>query len=537
MERGRRRYVVSAARGLWLAAALLGTPAVGLAQEAPAAASDLEARLRELEERNRRLATQLEASELRHQQQMELLLQEMQALRSAVAPAPPAAAGPTAPATGAAAEPSAEARRQAGVPTYRTVDRAPDAEARRPLRGTFGPGFEFQTEDGEATLQIHQETQIDYRAFDPTGEEFARSAFYLPRARIFFTGRVSKPWEYMFAINQGFANNFTVFDAWLNYRPDDRLQFKIGRFMSPFNYEQFAISNMWLIAPERSLFTSNLGLNRMLGAQFWGFLFDKRLDYALGVFDGPRNSFEDFNDAKDVMGYLNLRPFQDRDGSLFEFLNLGGSFTYGMQDNPLVPASWRVATNASNAGTADRAAPPFYVFNRGVEERGDRTFWSAHVAYFYKQLSLLADYNGAILRYAPSNDAPASFVIPTHGFSVAAGYFLTGEEVERRTIVLPRRDFDLRRNRFGLGAWELVGRYTTLNFDRDILSPELTDPNLWSHEAWVTNLGLNWYPNRYFKVYLDWQHADFGRPVAYDIEPLRRSRTNDLFWLRVQFYF
>ena len=26
--------------------------------------------------------------------------------------------------------------------------------------------------------------------------------------------------------------------------------------MTPFNYEQFAIQNMWLFAPERSLFTA-----------------------------------------------------------------------------------------------------------------------------------------------------------------------------------------------------------------------------------------------------------------------------------------
>ena len=31
-----------------------------------------------------------------------------------------------------------------------------------------------------------------------------------------------------------------------------------------------AVQNMNLLAPERSLFTANYGLNRMLGAQVWG---------------------------------------------------------------------------------------------------------------------------------------------------------------------------------------------------------------------------------------------------------------------------
>jgi phosphate-selective porin OprO/OprP len=403
-----------------------------------------------------------------------------------------------------------------------------------PLKADFGPGFEIISDDGEHQIQIHQETQLDYRDFDPNGEEFARSGFVFPRARLFFNGRVTKHWEYMFSINRGFGA-LDVLDAFVNYHPSDQFQIKAGRFMTPFNYEQFAVQNMWLITPERSLFTSNLGLNRQLGVQAWGQLLDKRLDYAVGVFDGPRNSYEDFNDAKDVFAYMNVRPFQDWDDSPLEFLNIGGSFAYGAQDNPLVPASWRTAANASNAGTADRFAPPFYAFNDGVVERGQRAFWSANVAYFYKRLSVLADYNGGILRYAQAR-APESFVIPAHGASVAAGFFLTGEEVERRTIVEPLRPFSLRRGDFGLGALELVARYGMLNFDRDILSPELTDPTQWSHRAWTTNLGVNWYLNRYVKIYLDWQHSEFGVPVFY-APPDKKALTNELFWFRLQFYF
>jgi phosphate-selective porin OprO/OprP len=501
---------------------------------------DLDSRVRDLEEMNRRLSTQLEAAEMRHQEQMELLLREIQALKGPVQPAEASSATPAArPATDASAGSTGGTTGRGGptggVPTYRGVTRG--SEEKRPVKGTFGQGLDFQTEDGEFDLQIHQETQVDYRSFDPEGDTFARDGFFIPRARIFFTGRVTKQWDYMFSLNHGFANNFAVLDAWLSYHPDDRFQFRIGRFMTPFNYEQYAVQNMWLIAPERSLFTSNLGLNRQIGAQLFGTAWDKRLDYAVGLFNGPRNSFDDFNGAKDVMGYLNVRPFQEQKGTLFEFLNVGGSFTAGMQDNTLTPQAWRVATNASNSGQADRAAPPFYIFDRTVVERGDRAFWSAHVAWFYKSLSVIADYNGANLRYASSADAPASVVIPAHGYSIAAGYFLTGEEVERRTILVPKKDFDLRRDKFGLGAWELIGRYSTLNFDKDILSPDLTDPELWSNEAWVTNLGLNWYPNRFVKIYLDWQHAEFGGPVAYSLDPVRKSLTNDMLWLRAQFYF
>ena len=103
-----------------------------------------------------------------------------------------------------------------------------------------------------------------------------------------------------------------------------------------------------MATPERSLFTTNLGPNRQVGLMAWGFLLDKRLDYAAGVFTGPRNSFEDFNNPKDFMGYLNARPFQDSD--LVPWLrdwNIGTSVDYGVQDQAAVPRTFRRAVSFS----------------------------------------------------------------------------------------------------------------------------------------------------------------------------------------------
>jgi phosphate-selective porin OprO/OprP len=485
---------------------------------------------------NRRLAEQLQASEARHAEQMNQLLEEIRDLRGRLEPSESTMGS----ASARSSAPSADAGRNAEgrpgpVPSYTLSNIR--AEPKAALNANFGPGFELISDDGEYMLQVHQETQVDYRAFDPNGEVFAHDGFVFPRARIFFNGRTTKPIEYMISFNRGFGG-LDLLDAFINVRYDDRVQFKIGRFMTPFNYEQFAIQNMWLIAPERSLFTSNLGLNRMLGAMFWGTVLDQRADYAIGVFDGPRNSYEDFNDAKDIMGYVNTRPFlrDDNEGFLLRDLNIGGSFAYGVQDNPLVPRSLRTASNASNAGTADRVAPPFLVFNNAVTETGQRGMWSAHVAYFYKQLSLLADYNGANISHAINDRASTTILVPVHGYSLSAGYFLTGETVQRRTVVDPIHDFDLRAGKRGLGAVELIARYSTLDLDPVVFPTGLADPNLWSNHAWITNLGVNWYWNKYVKIYIDWEHAEFGDPVFY-APPGKLALTNEVFWFRFQFFF
>jgi phosphate-selective porin OprO/OprP len=64
----------------------------------------------------------------------------------------------------------------------------------------------------------------------------------------------------------------------------------------------------------------------------------------------------------------------------------------------------------------------------------------------------------------------------------------------------------------------------------------LTDPTHWSNHVWDTNLGVNWYLNRYLKVFIDWQHSEFGNPVFY-APPDRKALVNEMVWLRFQVYF
>ena len=48
-------------------------------------------------------------------------------------------------------------------------------------------------------------------------------------------------------------------------------------------------------------------------------------------------------------------------------------------------------------------------------------------------------------------------------------------------------------------------------------------------------MGVNWYLNKFVKVYFDWEHAFFGSPVTSTNGAFRSS--NDLFWVRTQVYF
>jgi phosphate-selective porin OprO/OprP len=388
-------------------------------------------------------------------------------------------------------------------------------------------------------LQIHYESQVEGRVWEQSDQVLPNSGIdgiYLPRQRIFFNGNITEPIEYEFSINRG-VNGLNLLNAYINLHLDDRLQVRFGRFFTPLPYDQYAISNYWLLTPERSLFTTNVGLNRQFGLMAWGYLLNERLDYAAGVFNGSRNSFENQNNAMDFVGYLNARPFQDAEGWEFaKFLNVGTSVAFGRQDQSPVPVAFRIGGGSPDSNIPGSATVPFLVLNPDVIERGDRLLGSVHAAYFFKGLSLIGEWQYGYGSYV-SVAQPTPTPVPLAGFYVATGYFLTGEQVERRTRVYPLRPFVpvVKGGLRGPGAWELAARVSQLRLGQEVFSSGFADQNIWSDQAITTELGTNWYWNEYTKIYAFWLHGDFGNPVQQSSGATRKAA--DMFWLRFQLYF
>jgi len=514
----------------------------------PPTPEQLAARLRAIEEENKRLTEKLETTTRVQDEQIRQLLERYRELSGRTGEGNEGEGS----AEGAAAAPDDNPQASGSdspVPDYseglftpfNAVPGFPNSNRistnRFPLKATFGPGFQLQSEDERFRLQIHYESQIESRVWGESGTDSAISGMYLPRQRIFFTGNITKPIEYELAINRG-LNNINLLNAFVNFHFDDRFELRIGRFFTPIPYEQHAISNYWLLTPERSVYTTNLGLNRQIGAMAWGYLFEKQLDYAFGVFNGSRNSFENINNAMDLVGFLNVRPFQESEGawSWARFLNLGTSVAFGHQDGSPVPVAFRIGAGSPDANIPGPATVPFLILNPDVVERGGRLFGSVHAAYFFRGLSLVSEWQYGFGNYTtPARSA--SEQVPFRGFYVAGGYFLTGEEIARRTRVKPRRPLIPVNNneQRGPGAWEAVVRVSQLQIGDSIFTAAFADPRLWSNSATTTELGLNWYWNEYTKVYAFWLHGNFGDPVAFRPGDLRT--TADMFWLRFQLYF
>jgi phosphate-selective porin OprO/OprP len=400
----------------------------------------------------------------------------------------------------------------------------------------YGNGFEIRSPDDEYSIQFHNLTQIDYRGYEDTPKNDVlidryQSTFGFPRVWWIFNGRVGKPFEY-FVVPAFSFDNVNLLDAFFNINFDPRLQLKFGRYKTPFTYEFYGQPINALVNPERSLFFNNFGLNRDVGFMAWGQLFDKRLDYGIGVFNGDRNFFVDRNSSKDTAGFLNFRPFLKAKDSPLENLNFGGSLMGGNEFNQAIPRILR--TNVATTGSSFYGVP-FLAFRETVIESGNRFFLDLHAAWYYKRLSLIGEWATGFQDYAFRASPGRRTSLPVSGYYAQAGYFLTGETVSGRGVVKPRRNFDLRAGKEGPGAFELAARFNALHVGEEAFTANLADPRLWSNNAQLIDVGVNWYWNPYVKLYFGWQHATFGKPVF--VDPGDFQLTNDMGWARAQVSF
>ncbi len=449
--------------------------------------------------------------------------------------------------------------------TSGVADRKP---AKRRLTVEAGDGLEFKSADGEFKMAFHDLTQAELRTFSPSNDSPLHTNFFVPRQRWYFVGQVSRDVEFYTSINRGYGS-LDQLDAFITLNfletfrndsdaqssgtgaqgtggrtavdkgnaPSRKLRIRAGRFKTPYLYEYFEIAEGDLIAPERSLYAGNLAGNRQIGMMALGELFEERVNYAAGVFNGPRNSFQDLNSDKDVYTYLNVRPFLRDDIPALKYLNLGGSFNLGYETGGgLQPAYFATANDQAASTVAQSLSPTFLQFNNNVVENGQRDQWSGHAVYYYKSLGLLAEYGGGFQNYSRGNTTTGRVQIPFDGYMLQGFYFLTGEQITRRVnVVRPLKDFGFHNGEFGLGAIEVHARYSTLHLDKEIFTAGLADQNQWTNNAYIIDVGSNWYLNFYTKMYFDYQYAGFGNPV--DLGNGHYHGETNLFWLRFQVYF
>jgi phosphate-selective porin OprO and OprP len=372
-------------------------------------------------------------------------------------------------------------------------------------------GFGISSADTNFVLRLRGYIQADSRWFIDNGVPGA-DTFLLRRVRPIIEGTVFDKYDYRVMLDFGAntsstgnntSNNGMLQDAYLTARLFPEFQIQAGKFKEPVGLERLQ-SGRNLLFIERG-FVTQLVPNRDVGVQVQGNLFDDRLTYALGAFNGVADNgsddIEGSDDDKDVAGRVFAMPFRNSRIEALRGLGFGVGGTFGSQQGALrsyvTPGQQRFFTYRTGAGTNAVTA--------NVTADGEHWRLSPQAYYYWGPFGILGEY--AISSQEVRRDAGgrSSQRIANTAWQIGASYFLTGEENGIQPIT-PRSPFNLHGD--GWGAWELAARVGQLDIDHNAF-PLLANPASSFREAFSWGVGLNWHLNKNLKLSLNYDQTEF----------------------------
>lgn len=309
-----------------------------------------------------------------------------------------------------------------------------------------------------------------------------------------------------FRLTPEFAgDSATIVDAYVDLKFDPRATLRIGKVKGPVGLER--LQSATAIGFVERGFPTELAPNRDLGVQLQGEVSDKRVNYAVGVFNGApdgrdastTNADNEFEYAARVF----WEPFRNS-ANAWSGLGLGLAAstgeTFGTGNNVL--PRYRTPGQAQ-----------FFAYSANVAGDGLRRRVSPQ-GYFYRgPLGLLGEYitSSQELRVTSGPSAGRRAQLDHDAWQLTAGWVLTGEDASFRGVVKPNRPFTPKGE--GWGAFEVVARYGELDVDDDAF-PLFANPANAASASKAWSLGLNWYLNANLKLVANYTEASFDGGAA-----------------------
>src|ERR1039457_5051446 len=391
---------------------------------------------------------------------------------------------------------------------------AHDAKAKEAPKISIGQqGFSFGSPNGNFAVQLKGFVQMDSRTFfnDPT--VVGNDSLLMRRVRPILQGTVFRDFAFLLVPDFAPTSGPQIFDAYVNYRYRPELQFQAGKFKVPIGLEQLVLDRDTLFN-ERSLVTA-LVPNRDVGFELHGDLFDGRVSYAAGIFngtsDGANSGNVDFAGDQAYAGRLFFQPFKQASAAVLQGFGFGVAGSYETM-SATNTAGLSATTGGTLPGYFTDGQQQFFAYNPADKAVvvADQNHWrlSPQAYYYYGPFGLLGEYVISDQQVRRTVVAPfRSTHLDNTAWEVTASWVLTGEAAAYAGGVIPRRVFNPAEG--GWGALQLVGRYAELDIDPAAF-PSFADPQTSAHSAAAWSIGLNWYLNRNVEVKTSFSYTTFS---------------------------
>lgn len=370
-------------------------------------------------------------------------------------------------------------------------------------------GLAIRSGDSNFVVRVRGYVQADSRLYaNDAATGTANDTFLIRRARPIIEGTAYDKYDFRFmmdfasGITSVAGNNAFLQDGYLNARFYPGFQLQVGKFKEPVGLERLQ-SGANMLFVERG-YPTQLVPNRDVGAQIQGDLFDNRLRYELGVFngvaDGGSGDIEASDDEKDVAGRLFTTPFRNGSTDALKGIGFGVAGTVGNQEGALrtysSPGQQRIFNYRSGSGTL---GSPNVV--------ADGVHWRIvpQAYYYWGPFGAFAEYAISDQRIRLDDGARTFRRSHNTGWQLSTSYVLTGEENSWKGIT-PKHPFSP--GDAGWGAWEIAARVGQLDLDKGLF-PLYANPDTSAHRSTSWGVGLNWYLNKNVKFNLDYEDAQF----------------------------
>ncbi len=428
---------------------------------------------------------------------------------------PPPAATPPAPANAGAAAGEASAK--------------PLPKSALGVEAYWKDGVFLRTPEESFVLRLGGRYQADGRFF--TSDSRNTSTFLNRSARLFAQGWFHKDWE--FKVEGDFVGGEPELqDGYLAWKHFEAATLKVGQFKEPFSMAQLDSPLFRKIAELAPI--DRITPSRDLGVELSGKLFDSRVNYAIGFFNGngrQNSGGTDNNDDKDVAARILVQPFRGRDSAWLKGIYVGGGGTWGNEEGTAGDLTtlesgtrwFDFHPSAGNAGT--------------VRREGARSRWGVDLAWLIGPFGLRAEYLADQSDLERTNGPgalpadPLESTIDTSGYYVMANVWLTGEDDLYNKRPTVDRVFAPWSEKGGWGAIEVAVRYSTAEVDETAFDDGLADRLVSTGEINQWAGGVNWWFNPFVKLTVDYVHNHFEDGIVIDN---RREKDESLIYSRFQ---
>ena len=387
------------------------------------------------------------------------------------------------------------------------TDEAAAKQKSAPIVTASDKGFGIKSADGDFEYRLRGLAHLDYRRFE--GDSSASTiydGFLFRRIRPTFEGTIFK--NYGFRFTPEFAesgdgsstsgitqNRVRVVDAFLDIRHTPEASVRIGKF-KPFVGLERLQSGSDIKFIERSYVSNNILPNRDLGVSLYGVVADKKVNYAVGIFNGVRDGGENFtsqdeNNAKDFTARIFTTPFAGTESKL-SGLGLGIAGTWSSATNNAL-VSYKTPGQAYN----------FFSYSSTTTSNGSRNRISPQAYYYRGPFGLLTEYatvDQAVVKGATTD------TLKNNAWHISTSWLLTGEDASYGGVK-PFTPYKSGPDG-GWGALELLARYQENNLDNKASTyADTTRGFATAAKTW--GVGLNWYLTAGSKFALNYDLTTF----------------------------